>query len=392
MSAMSDARTAFILDDEQDICDLLSTHLQSLGFDTRTFNSVNEIELSKIRSQDILFTDLFMPEIDGIELLRRLVSAQVPSELVLMSGTDAKVLHSAHLLAIEHGLRVLGKLTKPFRGRDVRALLEAGSLQQKTAQPRVVINESTIREALDNRRFVVYYQPKVRLKDHRTVGAEALVRLQTAEGDIIPPSDFIPLAEELGMIDEITWQVLDQSADVVKEIMQDHEDFNMAINICARTLDDIDFPDRLCQYLDERQLPHHMLSLEVTESALAKEYSHSLDVLSRLRLRGIDLALDDFGTGFSMLQQLRDMPFTEMKIDRSFVKDMSTGVSQKIVLRCVEMAHDLDMKTTAEGIEDAGTETLLINMGCDIGQGYLYARPQPRSIFMEQLERESEEP
>lgn len=392
MSAMSDARTAFILDDEQDICDLLSNHLQSLGFDTRTFNSVNEIELSMIGSKDILFTDLSMPGIDGIELLRRLASAQVPSELVLMSGTDAKVLHAAHLLAIEHGLHVLGKLTKPFRGRDVRALLKVDSLQLKTEQPRFVIDESTIREALDNRRFVVYYQPKVRLKDHRIMGAEALVRLQTAEGEVIPPGEFIPMAEELGMIDEITWQVLDQSVDVIKEIMQYRDDFNLAINICAHTLDDIDFPDRLCQYLDERQLPHHMLSLEVTESALAKEYSNALDVLSRLRLRGLDLALDDFGTGFSMLQQLRDMPFTEMKIDRSFVKDMSTSMSQKIVLRCVEMAHDLDMKTTAEGIEDADTESLLMSMGCDIGQGYLYARPQPRAAFMQQLRREREEP
>lgn len=382
MNATAEYRAAHILDDEPSVCDLLADYLRHLGYEPHTYNSVDDMDLSAMQPQDVLFTDLYMPQIDGIEVLRRLADHAVPCGVVLMSGTDARILRSAHLLAKEHGLQVIGKLTKPFRIGDVRQLIEAHQPAETNAPNSASgIDRAVIEEALANRRFIVHYQPKISLQDHSVVGAEALVRLKTAAGEIIPPTEFIAIAEELGMIDDITWQVIDQCVDFIKTMRPSHPDINLAVNISAHTLDDITFPDRLCAHIDEHELPHNMLSLEVTESALAKEYSNALDVLSRLRMRGFDLALDDFGTGFSMLQQLRDMPFTEMKIDRSFIQDMTTGVSRQIVQRCVEMAHDLDMKTIAEGIEDPQSESILKEMGCNLGQGYLYARPLPLDEF-----------
>ena len=225
------------------------------------------------------------------------------------------------------------------------------------------------------------YQPKVCLRDGGLRQVEALVRWEDPELGPVKPSDFVPLAEEHGLIHDLTqWglrQILRQWLDWREEGL----DTFIAFNISALSLQHLDFPDlveRMCRALE---VPSDRIVLELTEGA-TQPLVKLMDTLTRFRIKGIGLAIDDFGTGYSSLMQLRQLPFTEVKIDQAFVADAPYSRDSRLIIQAVtELAHGLGLITTAEGVETIDQLRIVRELGCDYAQGYLLSAPlEPRSL------------
>jgi len=227
------------------------------------------------------------------------------------------------------------------------------------------------------------YQPKVSLRDGGLIRVEALVRWDDPELGPIQPSRFVPLAEQHGLIDELThWglrTILRQWLDWRAQGL----DTCVAFNISALSLQHLDFPDlveRMCRALD---VPTDRLVLELTEGA-TQPLIKLIDTLTRFRIKGIGLAIDDFGTGYSSLMQLRQLPFTEVKIDQAFVADLGRSRDCRLIVQSIaELAHGLGLTATAEGVETVEQLRLVQELGCDVAQGYLIAQPMPPDALVD---------
>jgi len=235
--------------------------------------------------------------------------------------------------------------------------------------------------ALEGDELRMVYQPKVSLRDGSLKRVEALVRWDDPDLGSVPPGRFIPLAEEHGLIDGVTqWglrTVLRQWVDWCDEGI----DTCIAFNISALSLQQLDFPDlveRMCRALD---VPTDRLVLELTEGA-TQPLIKLIDTLTRFRIKGIGLAIDDFGTGYSSLMQLRQLPFTEVKIDQAFVADVARSRDCRLIIQSIaDLAHGLGLTTTAEGVETIDQLRLVRELGCDLVQGFLIAQPlEPKAL------------
>jgi EAL domain-containing protein (putative c-di-GMP-specific phosphodiesterase class I) len=229
--------------------------------------------------------------------------------------------------------------------------------------------------ALRGQRLTMVYQPKVALSDGRLKRVEALVRWDDPELGPVEPSRFVPLAERHGLIHELTEWGLRTTLTQWLDWCAEGIDTCVAFNISALSLEQLDFPDmveRMCRSLE---VPTDRLVLELTEGA-TQPLIKLMDTLTRFRIKGIGLAIDDFGTGYSSLMQLRQLPFTEVKIDRVFVADVTTAPDSRLIVKSViDLAHGLGLTATAEGVETAEQLRLLRDLGCDVVQGYLIAQP-----------------
>jgi EAL domain-containing protein (putative c-di-GMP-specific phosphodiesterase class I) len=229
--------------------------------------------------------------------------------------------------------------------------------------------------ALKEQRLYMLYQPKVRLPDGSLAGVEALMRWKDPDLGFVEPSRFIPLAEAHGLIDELTLWGLRTILRQWLEWRSDGIDTGIAFNISALSLQHLDFPDlveRMCRGLS---VPPDRLVLELTEGA-TQPLVKLMDTLTRFRIKGIGLAIDDFGTGYSSLMQLRQLPFTDVKLDQNFVADVDHSRDSRLIIRSItELAHGLGLITTAEGVETLGQLRTLAELGCDQAQGYLIAEP-----------------
>ena len=229
--------------------------------------------------------------------------------------------------------------------------------------------------ALINNRLHMVYQPKVALADGTLQRVEALVRWDDPVFGAVAPSRFVPLAERHGLIDPLTQWGLRTTLRQWLKWREQGRDTHIAFNISALSLQHLDFPDlveRMCRALE---VPTDRLVLELTEGA-TQPLVKLMDTLTRFRIKGIGLALDDFGTGFSSLMQLRQLPFTEVKIDRYFVRDVTSSRDSLLIVKAtIDLAHGLGMTATAEGIETEEQARLLRELGCDVGQGFWIAQP-----------------
>jgi diguanylate cyclase (GGDEF)-like protein/PAS domain S-box-containing protein len=240
-----------------------------------------------------------------------------------------------------------------------------------------------LRRALDGNELQLHYQPKVDLKTRTVVGAEALLRWPHPKRGFVPPAEFIPLAEQTGLIRPLTRWVLDRAAGEARGWERDGRSLPVAVNISARSLQDTRIVEEVKQALRTNELRPDRLQVEVTESAVMTDPARAADVLSRLTSQGVTASIDDFGTGYSSLSLLRRLPVHELKIDRSFVMGMAGDGSEDmaIVRSTADLAHNLGLSVVAEGVEDQWTLDLLSSMGCDEAQGYHIARPMSCAAF-----------
>jgi diguanylate cyclase (GGDEF)-like protein len=244
--------------------------------------------------------------------------------------------------------------------------------------PRRLMLVSELRTALTQGRIEVHVQPQARLSTGETVSVEALVRWNHAVLGSITPDEFIPIAERSGLIGLITTHVLDASLAAVADWRRQGVDLGIAVNLSARSLQDTDLVDEVSRLLRRHGVPASRLTLEVTESSVMADPARAIALLHQLRALGVRLSVDDFGTGYSSLSYLKSLPVNEVKIDRSFVTDLSAqGEDVAIVRAIVDLGRHLGLEVVAEGAEDQSTWDLLASMGCDLVQGWHLARAMP---------------
>ena len=237
---------------------------------------------------------------------------------------------------------------------------------------------SDLRHAIHDGQFVLYYQPKVDLRTHRTMGVEALLRWKHPVHGLVPPEDFIPLAEQSDLIRQITYWVMDEALLQCRAWRQAGILLDIAINLSARNLHDAGLPAKVAGLLAKWSLPPSQLTLEITENAIMLDPERALRILERLHSMGVRLSIDDFGTGYSSLVYLKRLPVTQIKIDRSFVIDMISDENDAIIVRStVDLGHNLGCHVVAEGVETLEILERLKVLGCDFAQGYYLSRPVP---------------
>ncbi len=368
-----------IVDDDRQTTKLLSVITKHLGYETVEYNRVEDFLETHHGDKEMVFLDLCMPGFDGIEVIRELAARGCTSKLVLISGQDQSVLKAAQSLAIARNLKCIEIQTKPvelFRIKDLMARHGGAEPPSDSYnQTSWIPTKGELATALRENQLLLHYQPQVDIQSGTVKGLEALVRWSHPERGLIYPDSFIPLAEAQGLIGELTSQVIEKAVTDSHQYWH-NSDLHVSVNVSADNVSSLTLPDQLSKLIDDNQLKPPKLTIEITESALMGELITSLDILTRLRMRGFGLSIDDFGTGYSSLSHLHRIPFSELKIDRDFVMNMENDKqAMAIVETCVMLGHKLDMKVVAEGVETKDQFEHLANLGCNMAQGYYIARP-----------------
>lgn len=382
-------KNIFIIDDEQQTADMLSEFIQLMGYQTKIYTQAKTffLENKQLNEHSLLILDLNMPEMDGIEVIRLMAEKKCQLPLILISGYDTGILHSAEQLAQAHSLEIIATLTKPIPFETLKSIIKTYTKVEKEKNIGISEFELSVMElknAILHKQLVLHYQPQINIKTGLLVGVEALVRWQHPEHGLIYPNLFIPLAEKSDLISNLTEQVIKQAVEQSTYWSSKGLTTQISINISAKNITSHSLPEQLSQILNDRQIDPSIMTLEVTESSLMGELITSLEILTRLRMKGLELSIDDFGTGFSSLSQLYRVPFTELKIDQSFVMNIThDDEARGIVEICIMLGHKLNMSVVAEGVEDEETLILLNEMGCDIAQGYYIAKPMPSDKLLE---------
>jgi len=378
-------RSVLIVDDDQVILRQMVDMLATLGVkEVLTANSgIEAIRLMGEREDrvEVLICDLNMPEMDGVELIRNFGQTKFKGGLILMSGTDEKVLSTVNRLAGLQGLRVLGQLQKPALPGQIAELLamkfEDHSKDIYTYTSATVTPEDIIAGMAGNE-FHVVFQPKVDAINLQPAGVEALARWRRSDGEFISPEIFISVAEQEGLIGELSKTLVALALQEGSKLFVAGYSLKISINLSGRWLDDLGLPEFILENTLLAGLRAEDVILEVTETGVMKDLTTALDVLTRLRLKGFGLSIDDFGIGYSSFEQLGRIPFTEMKLDRSFVKN---GLKDEAALAILEgsmsLAKKLGLSTVAEGVENQEELELIRSLGCNQLQGYMIAKAKP---------------
>jgi len=374
-----------VVDDEPELCALVARVAERAGFAVQTTNDPSRLAELYDGGLAAIVLDLAMPGVDGVELLRELAWCGCRASIILMSGFDAKVLETAGRLGAGLGLHIAGQLAKPIRAADLIDLL---SRQAPSAPAPTVRRDSAdvsageLRWAIEHGQLVVHYQPQAAFDDGRIAGVEALVRWRHPTLGLLYPGAFIPLAERAGLGLVLTEAVLDQAlAQCAACAGHGRRLPTLSVNLPPQALTDVSFPERVMTRLAHYRLPPEHLAFEITETSVARDPLAALDILTRLRIKGIRLSIDDFGTGHSSLEQLQRLPFSELKIDMAFVRHLDTDAAS----RAIALAHDLGLTALAEGVENAPVWALFKDLGCDLVQGYFIAKPMPAEALMRWL-------
>jgi len=373
-----------LVDDDPFILKLLASQLAMQGLAPVDACTSGREALSFLEGPgsagQLIFLDLSMPDMDGVEFVRQLVDRRYAGALVLVSGEDERILQTAERLARAHLLNVLGYLNKPVQSEALRILLDDWRAAVPKAATRVerIYTPGQVRRAIAGGELVNFYQPKVELASGAIKGVEALVRWRHPDDGLVSPDQFVDVAEQHGLIDELTQYVLGAALAQARLWRDAGLEWRVAVNISMSNLARLDFPDFVLSEITRHGLPATDIILEVTESRLMTNELIPLDILTRLRLKHISLSIDDFGTGHSSLAQLRNIPFDELKIDGGFVH----GAAHNDTLRAIftaslGMARQLGMQSVAEGVEDRTDWDFLHQQGCGLAQGYFIAKPMP---------------
>jgi len=321
---------------------------------------------------------------DGMEFIRHVAEAKYPAALIVASGMEPGLIDSVKTMARAYGADLLGAISKPVTAKKLsEALCSYGTatrVKEPAQMPRLSVED--IASALKREEFEPFFQPKVESATQAARGAEAIARWRHPQHGMIRPQSFIDSMEESGLIEPLTEIMVREAARNCRRWRSAGLDVTVSINLSLKLLSDVTLADRLFSLVDEQHLePEHVI-FEVTESAAATGLGPTLENLSRLRMKGFGLSIDDFGTGYSSMQRLTRMPFTELKIDQSFVQGASNQASSRAVLESsLEMAQKLGIPAVAEGVETRNEMDLVRRLGCHQAQGYYVARPMDAGEF-----------
>lgn len=390
-----------ILDDDPMIGQTIRSIAEPAGFATRVTTTADRffVEFESWTPTHIAL-DLIMPDMDGVEVLGELARRACKARIIITSGVGSRVLDAAGRSATEHGLSIAGVIPKPFSPARLRNMLlgEAPTDQAAVKASSGVdlvetsdqISAEALRRGLENGELELVYQPKIHCLDDHLTGFEALVRWNCPERGMLSPDRFIPVAESSGLIVELTRQVIEQAMRWFGESFVGIEDtgsldrqsiryirqLTLSINLTARSLEDPAFMEFVTDQCQRNGIRPEQVILELTETSAMQDPVASLDVLTRLRVKGFQLSIDDFGTGYSSMLLLVRLPFSEIKVDKSFVMvAMHSEEARAVIRSIVELGHSLGLVVTAEGVEDLETFDYLSQIGCERAQGYFFSRP-----------------
>jgi EAL domain-containing protein (putative c-di-GMP-specific phosphodiesterase class I)/AmiR/NasT family two-component response regulator len=378
--------TVLVVDDEHFILRTTEAALKHMGF--KRIESTDNVEnaMDLISSADppigLVLSDLNMPGVDGLELLKRFDEMGYRGDILLFSGEDTQTLKMAESLARARGLSVVGAISKPIEINTLKDMLSRCSnslvMPRKQETNKVNITPIILESAIKAGDLKPWFQPKIDVSTRMPVGVEVLARWPESPIGPIYPDTFIPVAEEHGLIDMLTFSLMEQAIKIDQEWQQKDIDLEIAFNISMNSLYDEQFPDKLIEHVESANGQIEKIKLEVTESQLMEDLVRPLESLLRLRMKKIKLSIDDFGTGHSNLRQLRDLPFDELKLDRSYIHTNGSGERTSLILEStVEMAQKLDMSIVAEGVETLEDWQRVEQFGCHLVQGYFTAKPMP---------------
>lgn len=364
-----------VIDDQQELCEFIAEVARRIGFSARAATHADAFRQIYLEfNPTVIVLDLQMYGCDGIELLRYLGNQHSKAHILVASGMDQRVLTTADQVGRAQGLNMLGALQKPIMLGDLEAVL------RQALKPSLNITAGELQAALNSRDFYVLFQPKARYHDGQWLvqGAEALARWKHPRQGLVPPPQFITLAEQSSLIRSLTERVVELSLQQAAEWLSQSLPLNVAINLSPQLLNDRTFPDLVERMAMRHAVPTDSITFEITESAAMSDPETTMDVLTRLRVKGFGLSIDDFGTGYSSLKQLYLMPFSELKIDLSFVRDVCHRDEARVMVETMVMlAHKLGLTACAEGVETREALDFLAQVGCDRVQGYLIGKPMP---------------
>lgn len=335
------------------------------------------LEIIKDTSIDIVFCDLMMPNMDGIEFINNLARLDFRGQISIMSSAENNIISVAnHLCQLLH-IKTDYVVTKPISSQQIKSIIyELKSSKEEKIKNKINAPIVTIKDVLfglENNQFSTYYQPQVSFDSNQVIGVEALARWSHPIHGMIYPNTFLPLIEDYHLERELFDAILDQ---VLNDISSHRMPYHVSINLTQVDLEDPNFTEKIIQRCKEYNVKHSTLTLELSEHGI---YSDSVDLvtnISRLRLNNFGISIDDFGIGKTSYFQLSKIPVTEIKIDRSFISHcLGDETSQSIVKSICMLSKDLNVRLVAEGVEDNVTWQLLKSYGVDICQGYFTGKP-----------------
>lgn len=331
---------------------------------------------------DIAIIDLNMPGMDGMELIRHMAEANSGVSIILASALERSLIASVETMVRAYGIKLLGAIEKPATIDNLRALIQLYEPPTVTV-PRAVVQAAPltlwdIQEGLRQKQFEPYFQPKVDFADGQVKGVEALARWRHPQHGLIAPAAFIPEIEANGLIDDLTWIIIEKSISALRLWQDRGLKLSVSINLSLSSLAELAMCEQIINYIPAQGIDAQQIIFEVTESVAMSDIPHCLENLARLRMRGYGLSIDDYGTGYSSMQQLLRIPFTELKIDQSFVFGAPQNPSLISILgSSLELARKLGLSSVAEGVETREEWDLLRDFACTYAQGYFVAKPMP---------------
>ncbi|MCB2412509.1 EAL domain-containing response regulator [Demequina sp. TTPB684] len=389
------------IDDDHLVGAMLAAHAKAAGFDAKVTDSPEEFyALATAWKPTFVVVDLVMGAVDGLAVLKRLAELKSDAAVIITSGMGSKILDSARQFAAASGLAYGGVLHKPFRRADVAAVLAAGAHAPERLDPALDVLESwdaatferELRAAAANDHLRVVFQPKVSCAQGTVTGFEALVRWYHPTVGLIPPVSFIPRAESMHLVSIVTDAVIARALSWFGR-SRAHTAERLAINISASELSGPGLGKRLLAACSQAGIAPERIVLEVTETSAVADVADSLEVLTRLRLDGFQLSIDDFGTGYSSMIQLSNLPFSEVKIDRSFVRNLGQSLPADVMVRSMlQLSRGLGLESTAEGVETAAALAVLSEMDCDFAQGYHIGYPMDEHELEQWLATQEQKP
>ncbi len=382
--------TLFVIDDDVEVATLISVIGQRAGFKVATICDPSKV-LSVLHDHvpNAIVLDLQMPGLDGIQVLRELADRQSRAVILLVSGMEERIRAAAETFGSERGLRVLGSVQKPF---DPEALLEQLQSMYFATTP---LTPADLRKALDDEQLLLVYQPIVRRAGPgrwQVNSVEALLRWNHPDRGLLSPGAFLAMGERSGLSGQMTDFVIRRALTQLKDWRANRIDLGLRVNISASLLTDVAFPDRFESLAAELEVDPSTVTLEVTETAMLDQHPTIFDILTRFRLKRVNLAIDDFGIGYSSLTQLFRMPFNEMKIDKSLIEQVARSAEAKIMVEAlVDLAHKLNLTVCAEGVESQEVLDYLSDIRVDSAQGFFISRPVRPEEITDRFDQESRE-
>jgi EAL domain-containing protein (putative c-di-GMP-specific phosphodiesterase class I)/CheY-like chemotaxis protein len=381
-----------VLDDDEAIAEYLSSVAVGCGWRVHAVLRDDAFQrLVTASPPDAIMLDLQLAGSDGVEQLQFLRANHFAGAIVLMSGFDARVLSSARRVGDALGLNIAAVLEKPASASRVREILrqiaQAPVVSARSAAAthpeRPAISADAVSSAIEAGEMELHLQPIVAAAGRSVKRAEALIRWRDPMRGLVGPDQFIPVAEgDSDLIDRLTMWVAETGVSHYQRLAAMGSGIQICINISGRNLCSEDFPDRMAGLLERHAVPQGALGLEITESVAMHDLDVTTSVLTRLRLKGFPVAIDDFGTGHSSFTALRRLPFSAIKIDKSFVGELETSKDSLTIVRSViQLAHDMQLTSVAEGVGSADTARRLTELGIDGLQGYFFSEPLPFNGF-----------